>query len=67
MVKTVAIITARVGSKKVSKKDEFMSYAAQIRYYVDPTSGDTYVTEFVPGITDEEQKTGETFNIRDYS
>lgn len=46
----------------------YRSYtAAQIRYYVDPASGDTYVTEFVPGITDEEQKTGETFNIRDYS
>ena len=45
----------------------YRSYtAAQIRYYVDPASGETYVTEFVPGITDEEQKTGETFNARDY-
>ena len=45
----------------------YRSYtAAQIRYYVDPASGETYVTEFVPGITDEEQKTGETFNARNY-
>ncbi len=45
----------------------YRSYtAAQIRYYVDPVSGETYVTELVPGIIDEEQKTGETFNVRDY-
>ncbi len=45
----------------------YRSYtAAQIRYYIDPASGETYVTEFVPGITDEEQKTGETFNAKDY-
>jgi hypothetical protein len=45
----------------------YRSYtAAQIIYYVNPTSGETYVAEFVPGITDEEQKTGETFNARDY-
>lgn len=45
----------------------YRSYtAAQIRYYVNPTSGETYITEFVPGIIDEEQKTGETFNARDY-
>ena len=45
----------------------YRSYtAAQIRYYVDPVSGETYVTEIVPGITDEERETGETFNVRDY-
>ncbi len=45
----------------------YRSYtAAQIRYYVNPTSGETYVTEYVPGIIDEEQRTDETFNIRDY-
>ena len=45
----------------------YRSYtAAQIRYYVDPVSGDAYVTELVPGIIDEEQKNGETFNARDY-
>ena len=32
----------------------------------DAKTGETYVTEFVPGITDEEQRTGETFNIRDH-
>ncbi len=45
----------------------YRSYtAAQIRYYVDPVSGDTYITELVPGIIDEEQETGETFNAWDY-
>ncbi|WP_024862064.1 hypothetical protein [Ruminococcus flavefaciens] len=45
----------------------FRSYtAAQIRYYIDPISGETYVTELVPGIIDEEQRTEESFNIRDY-
>ncbi len=45
----------------------YRSYtAAQIRYYVDPVSGETYVTEIVPGIADEERETGETFNVRDY-
>ncbi len=36
-----------------------------VRYYIDPVTGDTYVTEYVPGITDEEEQTGETFNLRD--
>lgn len=45
----------------------FRSYTgALIRYYIDPVSGDTYVTEFVQGITDEEERTDESFNIRDY-
>jgi hypothetical protein len=45
----------------------YRSYtAAEIRYYINPSSGETYVTEFVQGITDEERKTEETFNIRDY-
>lgn len=45
----------------------YRSYtAAQIRYYVDPVSGETYVTELVPGIIDEEQENGEKFNARDY-
>ncbi len=45
----------------------FRSYtAAQIRYYVDPATGEVYVTELVPGIIDDEQKTDETFNIKDY-
>nr|WP_297709239.1 hypothetical protein [uncultured Butyrivibrio sp.] len=45
----------------------YRSYTgAQTYYYVDPASGETYVTELVPGIIDEEQRTGETFNARDY-
>ncbi len=45
----------------------YRSYTgAQVRYYINPVSGDTYVTEFVPGITDEEQRTDETFSARDY-
>ena len=45
----------------------YRSYTgAQTYYYVDPTSGETYVTELVPGIIDEEQETGEKFNARDY-
>ena len=57
----------------ISSSDEkgivilFRSYTgAQNRYYIDRLSGETYVTEFVPGITDEEQRTDENFNIRDY-
>ena len=45
----------------------FRSYTgAEIRYYIDPVSGGTYVTEFVPGITPEEQRTEESFNARDF-
>ena len=45
----------------------FRSYtAAEIRYYIDPASGDTYSTERVPGIIDEEQRTEEEFNVWDY-
>ncbi|WP_022778020.1 hypothetical protein [Butyrivibrio sp. AE3009] len=45
----------------------FRSYTgAQSRYYVDPKTGDTYGTELVPGIIDEEQRTEEFFNVKDY-
>lgn len=45
----------------------FRSYTgAQVRYYIDRSTGDTCVTEYVPGITPEEQRTDESFNIRDY-
>lgn len=45
----------------------FRSYTgAELRYYIDSVSGDTYVTEFVKGITDGEQRTEETFNALDY-
>ncbi len=45
----------------------YRSYTgAQNRYYISPASGDTYVTEYVPGIIDQEQHTEESFNIKDY-
>ena len=45
----------------------YRSYtAAEIRYYINPTTGETYVTELVPGIIDEEQRTDESLNVRDY-
>ena len=45
----------------------FRSYTgAELRYFIDSVSGDTYVTEFVKGITDGEQRTEETFNAWDY-
>ena len=57
----------------ISSSDEneivvlFRSYTgAQVRYYIDRVTGDTYVTEFVPGITPEEERTDESFNVKDY-
>ena len=45
----------------------YRSYtAAEIRYYINPDSGETYVTERVPGIIDDEQRTDENFNVKDY-
>lgn len=45
----------------------FRSYTgAQKRFYIDRTTGDTYATEFVPGLTPEEERTDESFNIREY-
>ncbi len=45
----------------------YRSYTgAQIRYYIDPVTGETYTTELVPSIIDEEQRTEESLNIRDY-
>ena len=45
----------------------YRSYTgSQTRYYIDRVSGETYVTELVPGIIDEETENGQTFNIRDY-
>lgn len=45
----------------------FRSYTgAQNRYYIDRKTGDTYVTEFVPGIMDEEERTDESFNVTDF-
>lgn len=45
----------------------FRSYTgAQERYYVNRSTGETYVTEFVPGITPEETRTEESLNVWDY-
>ncbi len=45
----------------------FRSYTgAQTRYYIDRATGDTYVTEFVPGITPAEERTEETLNVWEY-
>ena len=45
----------------------YRSYtAALVRYYINSTTGETYVTEFVPGITEEEERTDESFNLKDY-
>lgn len=45
----------------------FRSYTgAQNRYYIDRVTGETFVTEFVPGITTEEQRTEESFNAWEY-
>ena len=39
----------------------YRSYTGALtRYYIDPSSGDVYVTEQVPGIIDEEQRTDES-------
>jgi len=58
---------------EISSSDEneivvlFRSYTgAQVRYYIDPVSGDTYVTESVPGITSGEVRTDESLNVWDY-
>ena len=45
----------------------YRSYTgSQTRYYIDRVSGETYVTDLVPGIIDEETENGQTFNVRDY-
>ncbi|WP_026513366.1 hypothetical protein [Butyrivibrio sp. LB2008] len=45
----------------------YRSYtAALVRYYIDRATGATYVTEFAPGITEEEERTDESFSVGDY-
>ena len=45
----------------------YRSYTgAEIRYYIDRVTGSAYVTEFVPGITEEEQPTSEHFFAWDH-
>lgn len=57
----------------ISSSDEseivvvYRSYTGSInRYYIDRSTGETYVTEFVPGITEEEQRTEESLNVWEY-
>ena len=46
----------------------YRSYTgAQIRYYIDPVSGETYVTESVPAVLPGERRTDEVLNIWDYT
>lgn len=59
---------------EISSSDEdgivvlYRSYTgAQIRYYIDRLTGDAYSTEFVPGITPEEERTEESLNVWDYT
>lgn len=45
----------------------FRSYTgAENRFYIDRISGEGYITEFVPGVTAEEQRTEESFNAWEY-
>ena len=45
----------------------FRSYTgAELRYYIDRSSGETYVTESVPGVTSGEERTEESLNVWDY-
>lgn len=45
----------------------FHSYTgSETRYYVDRTTGETDVTDFVPGIMSAEQPSEERLNVRDY-
>ena len=45
----------------------FRSYTGALcRYYIDRATGETYETEFVPGITAEETRTEESFNLWSY-
>lgn len=45
----------------------YRSYTgSETRFYIDRVSGETYETDLVPGIIDEETENGVTFNVRDY-
>ena len=45
----------------------YRSYTGAVtRYYIDPVSGEAYSTELVPGIIEDEQRTDEKLNVRDY-
>jgi len=45
----------------------FYSYTgSELRFYIDRASGETYVTEYMPGLSSAEEDTGVTFDIKDY-
>ena len=45
----------------------YRSYTGALsHYYINPNTGDTFVTDFVPGITNVEEPTDEFFNVKDY-
>ena len=45
----------------------YRSYTGALTYfYIDPVTGETYTTESVPGITLGEERTDESFNVKDY-
>ena len=46
----------------------YRSYTGSVNYYyIERSTGETYVTEFVPGISEEEERTDESFNVWDYA
>ncbi|MCR4720753.1 MAG: hypothetical protein K5655_03415 [Lachnospiraceae bacterium] len=46
----------------------YRSYTGALsHYYINPHTGDTFVTDFVPGITNVEEPTDEFFNVKDYT
>ena len=58
----VCLVSALFGTAMVFRA----ATGALNRYYIDRSTGSAYVTEQVPGIIDEEQRTGESLNVRDY-
>lgn len=45
----------------------YRSYTgAEVRYYIDRNSGAVYETEYMPGLSPEEESTGVSFNIRNW-
>lgn len=45
----------------------YRSYTAALTFFrIDPVTGETVISELVPGVVDQETPTGEKINIRDY-
>ena len=64
--------TSDNGSSGAISQDQALAAIKKYCFASDPgleemiNSGDVYVTELVPGIIDDEQRTDEKFNIKDY-